>query len=171
MGEPVGMTHEEVARRLGAGNSAVVVDVPRCGPMLSPRVSHHVPLLGCAGSPRCALAAARRTSRSSCCATNSLCCADRSTAPSSPTPTGPCPGRLRLRSHDRAEPVAGHPRHAVALAPAPHRRALDPTAATAGPTVDLGRVTPTTRREFSLPTELILWRCRPRWLVRGRALQ
>ena len=33
--------------------------------------------------------------------------------------------------------VAGHPRHAVALAPAPHRRALDPTTATAGPTVDV----------------------------------
>ena len=33
--------------------------------------------------------------------------------------------------------VAGHPRHAVALAPAPRRRALDPTTATAGPTVDV----------------------------------
>ena len=32
--------------------------------------------------------AARRTSRSSCCATNSLCCADKSTDRSSPTPTG-----------------------------------------------------------------------------------
>ena len=28
--------------------------------------------------------------------------------------------------------MAGHPRHAVGLAPAPHRRALDPTPATAG---------------------------------------
>ena len=34
--------------------------------------------------------AARRTSRSSCCVTNSLCCADRSTDPSPPTPTGAC---------------------------------------------------------------------------------
>ena len=31
---------------VGAGNSAVVVDVPRCGPMLSPRVPHHVPIPG-----------------------------------------------------------------------------------------------------------------------------
>ncbi len=48
--------------------------------------------------------AARRTLRSSCCATNSLCCAARSTDPSSPTPTGPCSGRSRPRSRDRAEP-------------------------------------------------------------------
>ena len=31
---------------LGAGNSAVVVDVPRCGPMLSPRVPNLVPIPG-----------------------------------------------------------------------------------------------------------------------------
>ena len=29
---------------VGAGNSAVVVDVPRWGPMMSPRVPHHVPI-------------------------------------------------------------------------------------------------------------------------------
>ena len=28
---------------VGAGNSAVVVDLPRCGPILSPRVPHYVP--------------------------------------------------------------------------------------------------------------------------------
>ena len=49
--------------------------------------------------------AAGRTSRSSCCATNSACCADRSTDPSSPTPTGACSGRSRPRSRDLAEPV------------------------------------------------------------------
>ena len=31
---------------VGAGNSAAVVDLPRCGPMLSPRVPHHVPIPG-----------------------------------------------------------------------------------------------------------------------------
>ena len=31
---------------MGAGNSAVVVDLPRWGPMLSPRVPHHVPIPG-----------------------------------------------------------------------------------------------------------------------------
>ena len=31
---------------VGAGNSAVVVDLPRCGPMLSPRVSSLVPIPG-----------------------------------------------------------------------------------------------------------------------------
>ena len=31
---------------VGAGNSAVVVDLSRCGPMLSPRVPNHVPIPG-----------------------------------------------------------------------------------------------------------------------------
>ena len=31
---------------MGAGNSAVVVDVARCGPMLSPRVPNLVPIPG-----------------------------------------------------------------------------------------------------------------------------
>ena len=31
---------------VGAGNSDVVVDLPLCGPMLSPRVPHHVPIPG-----------------------------------------------------------------------------------------------------------------------------
>ena len=53
--------------------------------------------------------AARRTSRSSCCATNSLCCADKSTDPSSPTPTGACSERSRPRSRDRAEPGGWSP--------------------------------------------------------------
>ena len=42
--------------------------------------------------------------------------------------------------------MAGHPRHTVALAPAPHRRALDPTTATTGPTVDPSRALPTPLR-------------------------
>ena len=56
----------------------------------------------------CAQAAAR-TLRSSCCATNSLCCAARSTDLSSPTPTGACSGRLRPRSRDLAEPGGWSP--------------------------------------------------------------
>ena len=40
---------------VGAENSAVVVDVPRCGPMLSPRVPNLVPIPGITGSARCAL--------------------------------------------------------------------------------------------------------------------
>ena len=94
---------------VGAENSAVVVDLPRCGPMLTSCTEsctdswHH--WLG----SLCAQAA-RRTSRSSCCATNSLCCADKSTDRSSPTPTGACSARSRPRSRDRAEPVgAGNP--------------------------------------------------------------
>ena len=31
---------------MGAGNSAVVVDLPRCGPMLSPRVPNLEPIPG-----------------------------------------------------------------------------------------------------------------------------
>ena len=53
--------------------------------------------------------AARRTSRSSCCATNSLCCAAKSTDPSSPTPTAACSQRSRPRSRDRAEPGGWSP--------------------------------------------------------------
>ena len=53
--------------------------------------------------------AARRTLRSSCCATNSLCCADKSTDPSSPTPTGACSQRSRPRPRDRAEPGGWSP--------------------------------------------------------------
>ena len=53
--------------------------------------------------------AARRTSRSSCCATNSVCCAARSTDSSSPTPTGACSQRSRPRSRDRAEPGGWSP--------------------------------------------------------------
>ena len=94
---------------VGAGNSAVVVDLPRCGPMLSPLVPksctdswHHW-----LGSLRAQ--AAPRTSRSSSCATNSLCCADRSTDPNSPTPTAACSERLRPRSRDRAEPGGWSP--------------------------------------------------------------
>ena len=53
--------------------------------------------------------AARRTSRSSCCATNLLCCAGKPTDPSSPTPTAACSERLRPRSRDRAEPGGWSP--------------------------------------------------------------
>ena len=53
--------------------------------------------------------AARRTSRSSSWATNSACCADRSTDPRSPTPTGACSGRSRPRYRDRAEPGGWSP--------------------------------------------------------------
>ena len=44
-----------VWQRVGAGNSAVVVDVPRWGPMLSPRVPNLVPIPGITGSAHCAV--------------------------------------------------------------------------------------------------------------------
>ena len=50
--------------------------------------------------------------------------------------------------------MAGHPRHAVALAPAPHRPALDPTTATAGPTVDLSGASPTRTAPRSRESDL-----------------
>ena len=53
--------------------------------------------------------AARRTLRSSCCATNSLCCVVRSTGLCSPTRIGVCLGRLRPRFRDRAEPGGWSP--------------------------------------------------------------
>ena len=53
--------------------------------------------------------AARRTLGSSCCATNSVCCAGRPTDLSSPTRIGACLGGLRLRFRDQAEPGGWSP--------------------------------------------------------------
>ena len=44
--EPVGRWSRRLSHRVGAGNSAVVVDLPRWGPMLSPRVPNLVPIPG-----------------------------------------------------------------------------------------------------------------------------
>ena len=52
---------------------------------------------------------ARRTLRSSCCATNSQSCGGKSTDPNSPTPTGACSQRPRPRSRGRAEPGGWSP--------------------------------------------------------------
>ena len=54
-GEQLGEWLSPLADAVGAGNSAVVVDLPRCGPMLSPRVPNLVPIPGITGSARCAL--------------------------------------------------------------------------------------------------------------------
>ena len=41
-----GFAAQLMSEGVGAGNSAVVVDLPRCGPMLSPRVPNLVPIPG-----------------------------------------------------------------------------------------------------------------------------
>ena len=128
---------------MGAGNSAVVVDLPRCGPMLIRRVPNLVPIPGVTGSAHCALRPLEgpRDHR--------LAPPTRRAAPTG-RPTRDHRRRPELARSDRGratatEPsrVAGHPRHAVALAPPPHRRALDPTTATAGPAIDLSEASPT----------------------------
>ena len=53
--------------------------------------------------------------------------------------------------------MAGHPRHAVALAPPPHRRALDATTATAGPAIDLSEAC---RLALRLAADNPTWRYR-----------
>ena len=53
--------------------------------------------------------AARRTLGSSCCATNSVCCAGRPTDLSSPTRIGACLGGLRPHFRDQAEPGGWSP--------------------------------------------------------------
>ena len=139
---------------VGAGNSAVVVDLPRCGPMLSPRVPNLVPIVGITGSARCAVRPLEgprdhRVAPPTRCAAP----ANRPTRAHRRRPLlawGDC-GRARATEACR---VAGHPRHAVALAPAPRRRALDPTPATAGPTVDLGRASPTRAAPRSRESDL-----------------
>ena len=139
---------------VGAGNSAVVVDLPRCGPMLSPRVPNLVPIAGITGSAHCALRPLEGP-RDHRVAPPTRCAA----------PTGR-PTRAHRRRPELArsdygraratEPnrVADHPRHAVASAPAPHRRALDPTTSTAGPTVDLSRASPTRTAPRSRESDL-----------------
>ena len=98
--------------------------------------------------------AAPRTSRSSCCATNSLCCADRSTDPSSPTPTAACSQRSRPRSRGRAEPGGWSPPTRCCAGTAPHRPTLDPTTATAGPATDGSGASPTRTAPRSRESDL-----------------
>ena len=154
-------------RPVGAGNSAVVVDLPRCGPMLIPRVPNLVPIPGVAGSAHCALRPLEgpRDHR--------LAPPTRRAAPTG-RPTRDHRRRPELARGDRGratatEPsrVAGHPRHAVALAPPPHRRALDPTTATAGPAIDLSEASPTRTAPRSRESNLAI-PPRPRRTRRAR---
>ena len=140
--------------RVGAGNSAVVVDLPRCGPMLSTRVPNLVPIPGITGSAHCALRPLEgpRDHR--------VAPPTRCAAPTN-RPTRAHRLRPELARSDRGralatEPnrVAGHPRHAVALAPPPHRPTLDPTTATTGPTIDLSRASPTRTAPRSRQSDL-----------------
>ena len=139
---------------VGAGNSAVVVDLPRWGPMLSPRVPNLVPIPGITGSAHCALRPLEgpRDHR--------VAPPTRCAAPTN-RPTRAHRLRPELARSDRGraratEPnrVAGHPRHTVALAPPPHRPALDPTTATAGPTIDLSGASPTRTAPRSRESDL-----------------
>ena len=145
---PEAATRESRARwaisgPVGAENSAVVVDLPRCGPMLNPRVPNLVPIPGITGSAHCAVRPLEgpRDHR--------VAPPTRCAAPAN-RPTRAHRRRPQLARRDRGraratEPnrVAGHPRHAVALAPAPHRRALDPVGAgNSAVVVDLPRCGP-----------------------------
>ena len=123
---------------VGAGNSAVVVDLPRCAAILSSRVPRHLPLVRLAvrlhhsqdleiivlpptrcvapaGRPAWAHRRRRELARRGC-------------------------GRARATEPSRA---ACHPRHAAASAAAPRRLTLHPNTATAGPTIDLSGASPT----------------------------
>ena len=146
--------HNRCPQPVGAGNSAVVVDLPRCGPMLSPRVPNLVPIPGITGSAHCALRPLEgpRDHR--------VAPPTRCAAPTN-RPTRAHRRRPELARSDRGraratEPnrVAGHPRHTVALAPPPHRPALDPTTATAGPTIDLSGASPTRTAPRSRESDL-----------------
>ena len=121
----------------------MVVDLPRCGPMLIRRVPNLVPIPGVTASAHCAVRPLEgpRDHR--------LAPPTRRAAPTG-RPTRDHRRRPELARGDRGratatEPsrVAGHRRHTVALAPPPHRRALDSTTATAGPAIDLSEASPT----------------------------
>ena len=150
--------------RVGAGNSAVVVDLPRCGPMLIRRVPNLVPIPGVAGSAHCAVRSLEGHRD------NRVAPPTRRVAPTG-RPTRDHRRRPDLARGDRGcatatEPsrVAGHPRHTVALAPAPHRRALGSTTATAGPAIDLSEASPTRAAPRSGESDLGIpphpWRAR-----------
>ena len=139
---------------VGAGNSAVVVDPLRCGPMLSPRVPNLVPIPGITGSAHCALRPLEGP-RDHRVAPPTRCAAPPGQSPRVQRRRPELARSDRGRAH-ATEPnrVAGHPRHAVALAPAPQCRALDPTTSTAGPTIDLGRDSPTRTAPRSRESDL-----------------
>ena len=152
---------------VGAGNSAMVVDLPRCRPMLIRRVPNLVPIPGVTGSAHCALRPLEgpRDHR--------LAPPTRRAAPTG-RPTRDHRRRPELARGDRGratatEPsrVAGHRRHAVALAPPPHRRALDATTATAGPAIDLSEASPTRTAPRSRESNLAI-PPRPRRTRRAR---
>ena len=122
--------------------------------MLSPRVPNLVPIPGITGSAHCALRPLEgpRDHR--------VAPPTRCAAPTN-RPTRAHRRRPELARSDRGraratEPnrVAGHPRHTVALAPPPHRPALDPTTATAGPTIDLSGASPTRTAPRSRESDL-----------------
>ena len=132
----------------------MVVDVPRCGPMLSPRVPNLVPIPGITGSAHCAIRPLQGP-RDHRLAPPTRCAAptDRPTRAHRHRPElarSDC-GRARATEPSR---VAGHPRHAVALAPAPHRPTLDPTTATAGPATDGSGASPTRTAPRSRESDL-----------------
>ena len=112
---------------VGAGNSVVGVDQ-----RLRPPDPGAACIAFCTGSsPRwlasqCAnhTPGVRRTSRSSCCATNSACSAARSTAPPSTTATGACSARSQ----------PGSPAHAVTAGSSRPTRSCAGTAAASPPT-------------------------------------
>ena len=137
------VAREDSRRPVGAGNSAMVVDLPRCGPILSPCVPNLVPIPGITGSTHCAVRPLQGP-RDHRVAPPTRCAAPAG----QPTRTHRRRPELARGDSGRAratEPsrVAGHPRHTVALAPAPHRRTLGPTTATAGSTIDLSGASPT----------------------------
>ena len=119
------------------------VDLARCEPMLIRRVPNLVPIAGVTGSAHCAVRSLEGP-RDHRVAPPTRCAAP----PNRPTRAHRHRPDLARSDRGRAtatEPnrVAGHPRHTVALAPPPHRPTLDPTTATAGPTIDLSRDSPT----------------------------
>ena len=65
----------------GARNPAMVVDLPRCGPMLSPRAPNLVPIPDITGSTHCALRPLQGPRDHRLAPPTRLCYADRSTAP------------------------------------------------------------------------------------------
>ena len=122
--------------------------------MLSPRVPNLVPIPGITGSAHCALRPLEGP-RDHRVAPPTRCAAptNRPTRAHRRRPELARGDRGRARATEPSR-VAGHPRHTVALAPPPHRPALDPTTATAGPTIDLSGASPTRTAPRSRESDL-----------------
>ncbi len=131
---------------MSAQNSGVAVEQGKSVPILSVWIAFCTAFVRRL-PPSLHVPEARRTSRSSCCATNSASCTDTTTDLRLPTTTGRYSAPSPKNSPDRAARLARHPRHIAPLAPATHRQTLDSTTPKAWTAINPRRRPPADNRD------------------------